>query len=92
MSRPTPRLALTLAVVGAAIAAPTAVPAAAAPANGAAAHAAACKTVKLGGKRTCLAVGRHCALKYQQTYVKHGLSCARDGKGRLRLVRNSQSF
>ena len=92
MARLRTGLAVTLAVVGAAAAAPTAVPASAAQANDAAAHVAACKYVKIAGKRTCLASGRHCSPKHQSAYVKNGFSCATIGKGRHRLVRNKQSF
>ena len=91
MSRLRTALAVTLAVVGVAGAAPTIAPASSAGADPAA-HAAACKYVTIAGKRTCLASGRRCSLKHQSAYVKNGFSCATIGKGRYRLVRNKQSF
>ena len=33
------------------------------------------RVVKLGGKRSCVAAGRPCKAKYEQTYEKYGLVC-----------------
>jgi uncharacterized membrane protein len=84
------RAALT-AVIAIALAAPAA-SASARPDHGPTATAARCKTVTIGGHKTCLAVGRSCQHKYQKQYVRYGFSCARNASGSWRLAKPKQSF